>query len=72
MTVIDAVVVFFAAVWAVSVLLLVVLVIQEVALWRREDAARAASRVRTPPREVCDELGLRRERTARTRTRGVA
>lgn len=66
MTVLDAAVVFFAALWVLSVLLLVVLVIQEVAYWRREDA-RNVSRVRVPSREVCDELGLRRERS-----RGVA
>jgi hypothetical protein len=58
-----------AVMWLLSVAILIVLVIQEVAYWRREDAVRAASRVRVPAREVCDELGLRRERS---RTRGAA
>jgi hypothetical protein len=67
MSLIDLGVLVCAAMWVLSVAILVVLVIQEVRLWRREDAVRAASRVRVPAREVCDELGLRRERS-----RGVA
>lgn len=66
MTVIDLAVLACAVMWLLSVAVLVVLVIQEVAYWRRVDA-RNVSRVRTPSREVCDELGLRRERS-----RGVA